>query len=302
MGTVIPVASGKGGVGKTVVAANLGLALSALGKTVVLVDLDLGGANLHTVLGVRNRHAGLGSLIWRTETKLDTLVVATGYPRLYLIPGDSLLPGTANPDYSIKRRIMRDLGTLPADFVILDLGAGSSYTVVDFWLMAPDGFLVVVPEIPSILNAYSFLKTAAFRLFLRSFPRGDEARAQALRHAAGSREGKAQRLLDFAVDLAGQAGERGAQALEALRSLKPRVIVNLAEGTAGEPELAGRLGGIAKAHLGIDPEYVATLPRDPAVSSSIARPEPVLAMSPQAPFSLALAGLARQLAGGSGQK
>ncbi|HPE35715.1 MAG TPA: P-loop NTPase, partial [Spirochaetales bacterium] len=57
MGTVIPVASGKGGVGKTVVAANLGLALSALGKTVVLVDLDLGGANLHTVLGVRNRHA-----------------------------------------------------------------------------------------------------------------------------------------------------------------------------------------------------------------------------------------------------
>ncbi|MCK7483987.1 MAG: P-loop NTPase [Candidatus Moduliflexus flocculans] len=67
MVTLIPIASGKGGVGKTVLAANLGVCLAALGRTVVLADLDLGGANLHTCLGVKNRNPGIGALAWRQE-------------------------------------------------------------------------------------------------------------------------------------------------------------------------------------------------------------------------------------------
>ena len=70
---LLPIASGKGGVGKSVISANLGLALSRAdrsghpGRTVVLVDLDLGASNLHTFLGMKNKHAGIGALVWKKE-------------------------------------------------------------------------------------------------------------------------------------------------------------------------------------------------------------------------------------------
>ena len=99
MGVLIPIGSGKGGVGKTVFAANLGVVLASRGKTVVLVDLDLGGANLHTCLGVRNTHPGVGSIVWKKEKRLENLIVPTGVDRLFLVPGDNLLPGTANLDF-----------------------------------------------------------------------------------------------------------------------------------------------------------------------------------------------------------
>jgi flagellar biosynthesis protein FlhG len=157
-------------VGKTVIAANLGVSLAGMGRTVVLVDLDLGGANLHTCLGIRNKNPGIGSLVWKQEKSLSNLLVETAVERLWFIPGDNLLPGTANLEFFVKQRILRELSKLPADFVLLDLGAGSSYNVVDFFLASSSGLLVVQPEATSVLNAYSFLKTAAFRMLYRSFP------------------------------------------------------------------------------------------------------------------------------------
>jgi hypothetical protein len=115
MAILIPIGSGKGGVGKTVFTANLGAALAATGRTVILVDLDLGGANLHTCLGVRNKHPGVGSMVWKKEKHLEALVIPTGMDRLFLIPGDNLLPGTANLEYFTKRRIIKELGELTAD-------------------------------------------------------------------------------------------------------------------------------------------------------------------------------------------
>lgn len=63
MTAIVPVASGKGGVGKTIATANLGISLAQAGKTVILADLDLGAANLHTILGIRNRQPGIGHII-----------------------------------------------------------------------------------------------------------------------------------------------------------------------------------------------------------------------------------------------
>jgi flagellar biosynthesis protein FlhG len=70
MATVIPIGSGKGGVGKTIFTANLGIMLAKEGKRTVLIDLDLGGSNLHTCLGVKNRYAGLSAVINKTENSI----------------------------------------------------------------------------------------------------------------------------------------------------------------------------------------------------------------------------------------
>lgn len=287
MGVLIPVGSGKGGVGKTVFTANLGAVLASYGKTVIVVDLDLGGANLHTYLGVRNRHPGVGSIVWKKEKKLENLVVPTGVDRLFLVPGDNLLPGTANLDFFTKRRIMKELQELTADYVLLDLGAGASYNVVDFWLMAPDGILVTAPEVPAILNAYSFLKTAAFRLLFRSFGKGSDERGRIVDFVINRVEGQGDTFLTFAQRLASDSAANGAangeHALQELSRLRPRVVVNMGSGQ-DDAVIAQRLREISSRNLGLGMEYIAYIMRDQMVASSVSDRAPLSTTAPDSLF------------------
>ena len=173
----LPIASGKGGVGKTLISANLGIALAQSGKTVVVVDLDLGGSNLHTVLGIRNNRMGVGSFIYREADDIEALVTPTAQDRLYAILGDGLYSGTANLPFFRKRSLIRQLGTLTADYVILDLGSGSTFNTLDFYLTSNSGLIVTTPDTTAVLNAYSFMKAAAFRVLQRCFPPKSAERA-----------------------------------------------------------------------------------------------------------------------------
>lgn len=287
MGILIPIASGKGGVGKTVFTANLGAILASYGKTVILVDLDLGGANLHTYLGVRNTHPGLGSIVWKKEKRLVNLLVPTGIDRLFIVPGDNLLPGTANLEFFTKKRIMKELLELDADFVLLDLGAGASYNVVDFWLMAPDGIIVTAPEIPSVLNSYSFLKTAAFRLLFRSFKKGSDERDAIVDFVINRTEGQGDTFLAFADSMAKaddqRGGQRGAMALSELGRLRPRVVVNMGNGQ-DDATIAQRLREISARNLGIGMEYIAYIMRDQSVTTSLSSRSPLALSAPDSSF------------------
>ncbi|OHD16423.1 MAG: hypothetical protein A2087_11080 [Spirochaetes bacterium GWD1_61_31] len=284
MAIILPIASGKGGVGKTVFTANLGAALAGLGKTVILVDLDLGGANLHTCLGVRNKHPGVGSIIWKKQKRLEELVVPTEVERLFLVPGDNLLPGTANLDFFTKRRIIKEIGELTADYVLVDLGAGASYNIVDFWLMVDDGILVTAPEIPAILNAYAFFKTAAFRLLFRSFKRGGDERGKIVDYVVNRVEGQGKTFVEFAAELAATSGAAGQRALAELSALRPRVVVNMGNGET-DAAIAMRLREISARNLGIGMDYIAYIMRDPHVSASIGAREVLLTSHPGTPFA-----------------
>jgi flagellar biosynthesis protein FlhG len=293
---LLPVASGKGGVGKSVVAANLGIALAALGRSVVLVDMDLGGSNLHTCLGIRNRHAGLGDFVWKRERSIPDLLVETGFERLWLVPGDGLLPGTANLEWFVKKRLLRGLESLPADFAILDLGAGSSFNVVDFFLSTSDGMIVVRPEITSILNAYSFLKTAAFRVLVRSTRDKGPCREAVMGFATSKTEGRGQSFLDFARDLASRFPE-GASALERLGELRPRAVMNMGR-EGSDAALGNRLRDIALKNLGIPVEFSGYLLEDPAVPASVASRTPLCASDPDSPFARGIGALAARIDAG----
>ncbi|MGO8692941.1 MAG: P-loop NTPase [Rectinemataceae bacterium] len=294
MAFLLPIASGKGGVGKTVIAANLGLALARSGRTVVAVDLDLGASNLHTCLGVKNKQPGLGAFVWKTERKLVDLVSETAYERLWFIAGDGLLPGTANLEWFAKRRILRGLGELPADFVILDLGAGSSYNVVDFFLASGEGMVVVRPEITSILNAYSFLKTATFRLLFRSFSEKSPGRSAVLDFARAKTEGRGMSYLDLARELADRFPEEGSSALDRLAGLRPCAVMNQG-GSGTDGELGYRLRDIAKKNLGLDIEFAGYLPDDPALPRSVALRTPLVALDPTSPFAREIGAIAARV-------
>ncbi len=295
MVTIVPIASGKGGVGKTVLATNLGVCLAGLGRTVVLVDLDLGGANLHTCLGVKNRNPGIGALAWRQEKSLSDLLVQTGVDRLWFIPGDNLLPGTANLEFFVKRKILKDLARLPADFVLLDLGAGSSYNVVDFFLASSSGLLVIQPEATSILNAYSFLKTAVYRMLFRSLPKAGEERRRVAEFASRRVEGSGASFLELARDLARDFPNTAPGALDQLSRFFPRVILNEGRGPK-DAALGLHLRDIVTRNLGIPVEYVGFLLRDEGVPRSVAERTPLALSRPGSPFARGTAALAARIA------
>jgi flagellar biosynthesis protein FlhG len=294
MVTMVPIASGKGGVGKTVIASNLGASLAAMGRTVVLVDLDLGGANLHTCLGVKNRTPGIGAVVWKQEKSLANLLVETQVERLWFIPGDNLLPGTANLEYFVKQRILRELAKLPADFVILDLGAGSSYNVVDFFLASSSGLLVIQPEPTSILNAYSFLKTSAFRMLYRSFPRGSEERRRISDFVSRRIEGTGSTLLGLAGELARDFPASAPPALEQLSRFYPRVVLNEGKGPK-DASMGLRLRDIVTRNLGIHMEYIGFLLRDEGVPRSVVERNPICLSRPESVFARGISALAAKI-------
>lgn len=304
MTTIIPVASGKGGVGKTVLSANLGVALARAGKTVVLVDLDLGASNLHTVLGVKNRYPGVGNLIYRQEENLQALLVETDVRRLYLVPGDSLLPGTANLPYFRKQAIIRALRELVADFVILDLGSGTAYNTVDFYLMATAGIVVTTPETTAILNAYSFIKTAIFRMLYRSFPNKSDERETVRRFFTQKIEGADLSASALADELRTLSGEAEQTAREQLTRFQPRIVINMAS-SPEEIRLGARLRQIARRNLDTDVEYIGFILHDGRVSRSIIDRKPTLVTEPTIPFCRSIQAIAEKIIanpGGSGPR
>ncbi|MFW5995116.1 MAG: P-loop NTPase [Spirochaetia bacterium] len=294
MHTVIPVASGKGGVGKSLFSANLGVALAQAGKTVLLVDLDLGGSNLHTCLGIRNNNLGIGHYVHKKVDTLEELIIATEQHKLFLIPGDSLLPATANMGFFRKVKLLRELRTMVADYVILDLGGGTSHNTVDFFLAATGGVLVCTPETTSILNAYSFLKSVCYRMLYRSFAPKSEARRTIHEFMTEQIESSDRSLAHLTARLAELDKDSGARASEALSALVPRVVLNMGRSTR-DVGIGGKLRTIARKNLNVEVEYIGFLPYDETLGRSVIERRPALLGHPHIEYATRMNGIAARL-------
>jgi flagellar biosynthesis protein FlhG len=294
MNTILPIASGKGGVGKTILASNLGVALARLGKTCVLVDLDLGSSNLHTCLGIKNRHPGIGSYIYKKAESLESLLVQTEIPNLFFIPGDSLFPGTANLPYFTKLKIIKELQALVADFIILDLGAGTAYNTLDFFLISAHGLLITTPETTAILSAYSFIKGAAYRLLHRSFKARSREREIIHEFITEPIEGNTKTFDELVERLGNHNTASGERAREQLDSFLPRVVINLGN-TNDDIAVGAKLREISRKNVGINMEYIGVLPGESDVSRSILERRPYLQIVSGTPFSRSMFTIARKL-------
>jgi flagellar biosynthesis protein FlhG len=167
---IIAVGGGKGGVGKTVVASSLSVGLALQRQRVVLIDADLSGANLHTVFGVSKPKSTFFEFIRDPETRIED--VAYAHPQienLRIVFGAPGSLGVSNLRYAGRMKILQQLKKLDADFVVLDLGAGSSHAVLDFFNEADHGIVLMNPEPLSILESYNFIKQALFRKLLCAF-------------------------------------------------------------------------------------------------------------------------------------
>jgi flagellar biosynthesis protein FlhG len=154
---IIAVTSGKGGVGKTNIATNLALALCQMKHRVVLIDVDLGLANVDIVLGITPPF-NLGH-VFRGEKSLQEVIV-DGPLGLKILSGGSGITDLANLNGWRLEVFIKSLEQLNRefDFVILDTGAGIHRSVLSFVLAATEVLVVTTPEPTAITDAYGLLK------------------------------------------------------------------------------------------------------------------------------------------------
>lgn len=161
--TIFSIGGGKGGVGKSIFSIATGVILARRGHSVVLADLDLGAANLHTYLGIRGRIPTIADFILRKVPSLKDILVETSQRNMLLLSGAEYVSGVTNPAHWIKMKLIRHLRSLPVDFVIIDLGAGVHLNILDFFGISNRGIVVTTPEPGAVMNAYSFIKGAFYR-------------------------------------------------------------------------------------------------------------------------------------------
>jgi flagellar biosynthesis protein FlhG len=290
------VGGGKGGIGKSLLAASLGWQLARLGKRVVLVDADLGGANLHTCLGLQSPDRTLADFIQRRAERIEDVVLETGFPRLRLVSGASDFLGAANIKYPQKVRVLNRIRALDVDVVLMDLGAGSSFNIVDFFLIADLGVLIVVPEPTSIENAYRFIKSALYRR-LRSV-----AQSEAIRQIVDqAMDPKNSHGIRSPLDLLARVERADAQAAPPLEreiaQFHPRFVVNEVRDEA-DLAVGHQIVAACSRHLGVRASFAGFVHYDDAVWRAVRRRKLFMVDSPHCRAAEEVRQLARGLSRG----
>ncbi|HPU62781.1 MAG TPA: MinD/ParA family protein [Mobilitalea sp.] len=155
---IITVTSGKGGVGKSSVTVNLAIALSRLGKRVIILDADFGLANVEVMLGIRPVY-NLADLMFKGKNLSD--IITRGPENIGFISGGSGIQELTNLTKDQIIYLIYKLAELDkiADIIVIDTGAGITDTVLEFATASSEILLVTTPEPTSITDAYALLKT-----------------------------------------------------------------------------------------------------------------------------------------------
>jgi flagellar biosynthesis protein FlhG len=266
--TIIPIASGKGGVGKTFLTANLAIAIAEMGHSTVAVDMDLGGSNLYSFLGLPNRFPGIGDFLKARSAELEELLVATEISNLKLLPGDGVTPFMANIPHAHKIRLLSRIVKLPAEYILLDLGAGTSYNTLDSFRLSSHGLVITTPENPSVMNMLAFLKQFLLRVI-----EGNLAKNQYIRDLLQSlykRPITDQKMNMEALrsKIAAIDHEAGETVAALCNKIRPRVVFNMGQDPK-EIKIAEQINHSLRKNLSIEADYFGFVFADPTVLQSI---------------------------------
>jgi flagellar biosynthesis protein FlhG len=286
------VGGGKGGTGKSFLSASLAIALSVERENIVAIDADLGGPNLHTLLGVRENGWDLGHFVRNEVSRLEDIALPTSFRGLRLVRGSENTLFLANLNHYRKLKLIRQIKSLPANGVVIDLGTGSAYNTLDLFTTATPGILVVTPEPTAVENAYLFLKSCALRV-LRAYARYfgiadfEEKASRGLEHSSST-------LLKFMEDLTSSDGSAGQVLTAALNSFKVYLVVNKARDRK-DSHLGRSIVDVVRKYFLIDMDLLGTVPHDERIHWSLRRFSPFLPEYPESPASQAIRSMAERL-------
>ncbi len=163
MPKIYPIGGGKGGVGKSFITASLGALIAKHGHKVVVIDLDLGASNLHSFLGIKSPQNGINSFLDKSVASLQDVAMPTTVHNLSFISSFHCAMEIANLFHAQKIKLIKAIKGLEFDYILIDLGAGTNFNTLDFFLTSSEGVFVCTPEPTSIENAFRFIKSAYLR-------------------------------------------------------------------------------------------------------------------------------------------
>ncbi|MCR5288641.1 MAG: P-loop NTPase [Treponema sp.] len=283
---IIPVASGKGGVGKSLLSANLAIALGQAGKKVILADLDLGASNLHLVIGQSSPKTGIGT--WLADhTEFKDIIAPTDYENVSFIAGDSEVPGLSSLKVQQKNKLIKELSDLDADYVILDLGAGTHQIILDMFLLSPQGIIVTAPTVTATLNAYLFLKNAVFRLMYTTFKSGSKGAQWLEKLKMDSQSLQRLYIPKMIENLRAIDPENAMTFSSRMAQFHPRLSINMIDDPK-DIEKAQKIRRSCAQYLGLDIDYLGVMYRDMLQDKALSSRLPVIIYKPQSVLSQAI--------------
>jgi len=284
---IITVGGGKGGVGKSVVCANMAVTLALTGQRVILIDADFGASSLHALLGISSPkygfreyfdHSGLGS------NGEEVLLLDTGIPNLKFLSGAGDMPGSADINTKNQSKVVSYIRSLDADHILLDLGPGTNFHIIDYFNIGGENVVVSTPEMTSIMKSFSFIKAALFRRISQEFKTSSDL----------------QHLIDFSKSptLAEDCFEIGSlrekvaeihpQELERIneiiREFQPGLVINRVR-RQKDILMGDNLLKLAKKYLDVDVKFLGYLIESDDVRDSIDEMRPFLIKDPQSKSS-----------------
>ncbi len=289
---IYAVASGKGGVGKSTLTASLAVGMASFGKDVILVDANLGGASLHTIMGIKPRYTLFDFYSPRRDT-LNDILQQTPVKNLRMISGACGALGIANQKYFQKQRFIRQLKNLSVNSIFLDLGSGASFDVIDFFLLADEKILIVTPEATSILEGFNFIKVSLFRGLMKALENHPEA-VEFLSRIEVNRPGSVMFLMSKILNRISQVNSEAAAIFKfVLASYRPKIILNRAKQRNDIQRVIG-IRTAAKELLSVNVDYLGYIPFDSKVGKAAEAFQPFLSHNPKSKASRHLLSLIKE--------
>ena len=286
------IGGGKGGIGKSVFTLGLGISLSRMGKKIILVDADLGGANLHTLMGVRFPPCTLEDFFLNRVDRLEDIVIDTQVEGIGLICGADDILGAANPTYAQKVRILKQIENLPADLVLLDLGAGTSYNILDFFNYSQGRICIMTNQATSLQNVYGFIKSALYRQITREFAKDHDVLRMVHQTEATPSESKIESVKELLLQLQVGGEDRLSRFSQLLKTFELFLVVNMVK-EAPDLQAARIIEKVCGSFLSVVPQMLGHISYDPAIEKAVNQMVPFPLNQENSPAALDLKDIAR---------
>lgn len=287
---LIAVGSGRGGAGRSLLAANIAIYLAQTGKKVVAIDADPAGGPLHQLLGAARPTRGFGEFLRGRAQTLAELIVDTPIASLDLVSGEGAALGSMKSKLAAKT-ILAAVHQLAADYVVIDLGPADATVTLDLWLGADIPVAVTLPDPASIEATYRLVKSAFVRKLrstrglerLVTNPSGPPHPALDIYRAARDQGGPIDRLRDE------------------ISRYRPRFIVNQTR-SLPDLKLGVYMATAAQRRLGHTFEYLGHVESDETVWLAARRRRPLVSEYPESKVAKNIERIARRLLSGDSER
>jgi len=270
---ILAVGGGKGGVGKSMITSNFGIMCAQRSYRTLLVDVDLGAANLHSFLGIKGSKLSLSSYLKSEIDDFSRLIKPTGVEGLDIVTGamDSLDVPDMGRDNLL--RLQDALYGIDYDYILLDLGPGTSCNVLDLLFFADEAVMITTPDPMSVENTYRYLKAIILRRIKTSLAGGPLQ--DILRNILKGEGSEKIRTIADIINRIRRQEKTGGELLKQLMGTTNLALIINQTRYDEDREVGMKMAALCSDNMGLNITHVGNIPYDEVVVRSVQHRKPL---------------------------